>query len=102
MREFTDYKNEDVSKKHEPVFAIFRGDDGRMFISAKEPFAYDPETEWLNIFDAQEDNSGKAKSNPAPKGKKPFKKPKTAKKPAPKKDPFEDDEDSYAAPGDEE
>jgi hypothetical protein len=97
LREFVDYKNEDVEKKHQPLFAIFRGDDGRMFISAKEEFSYNPEMEWLNIFDAQEDNNagkGKAKSKPAaPATKKPLKKPAHKKSAPPPTDPFDDDDD---------
>lgn len=77
--EFKDYTGKKVSKKHKPVGAIFEGDEGRLFIAAKEPFKYDPEEHWLNIFavepkeddDEDEKPKKKAKGKPAPnKGRK--------------------------------
>jgi hypothetical protein len=86
-----DYKGETVEKRHMPIGAIFQGEDGRLFISAKEPFKYNPDEHWMNIFAVEERDEDEAPKSKKPAGKKPAGKGKASKKQEDdEEDPFED------------
>ena len=92
--EFKDYQGKKVSKKHKPIGAVFVGDEGRLFIAVKEPFKYDPEEHWLNIFEVEErdeDEDDAPKAKKGAKGKKAANKGKRKSEEDDESDPFEDD-----------